>query len=220
MTITLAPSTQMLGTGGAIHRRGAHPFRAVPTLGVCIDGSGSHVSSSPTRAGRPAITPGSVAVVCGASGAGPGVMAETVSAYREHSGAKGVAKLDAKGGFGMPARPRQTAHVCEVIEFAEDSATRTHRLLLLSWQDDQDIDEQEFAVILDSASATVEHTTEGVTMAAEVDLTITAGLSLIHNGDSPRSRRLLGELNIVEVDFSRGSDPDGPDAPDAQAVAA
>src|SRR5690606_30187392 len=63
---------------------------------------------------------------------GRGVRTGIVPAPINRSGAGRLAKLDDKEDTLMPARPRQTAHVCELIEVAEDAATRTHRLLLLS----------------------------------------------------------------------------------------
>lgn len=124
------------------------------------------------------------------------------------SGSERVAKFDKERVCSMSARPRQTAHICAVVELTEDAAVRAHRLLLLSWQDGQ-ICEREAREILAATSETVAYAGSSVTAAAEADHSIAAGLALIHNGNSPRARRLLGELNIVEVDF-RGSDPDDP----------
>ncbi|MDQ3655299.1 MAG: hypothetical protein M3457_09485 [Chloroflexota bacterium] len=117
----------------------------------------------------------------------------------------------------MVARPRQTAQVCEVIELTEDAAVRAHRLILLSWQNDGEICDREIGLILAATGEVIERASTGVTVASHVDATIAAGLSLVHNGYSPRSQRLIGELNVIEVDF-RNDGPD--DDPASQAVAA
>ncbi len=111
----------------------------------------------------------------------------------------------------MAGRSRQTAHVCEIVELTEDAAVRAHRLILLSWRDDGRICDQEISSILAAASEVVDLASDGVTTAANVDAAIAAGLSLIHNGHSPRTERLLGELadNVVSVDFR--ADGPGPD---------
>lgn len=89
----------------------------------------------------------------------------------------------------MPARKRQTVLIAGLIESADESATRTHNLLVLSMVDGQ-VCAGEYGQIMEAARETVEWTTESAEEIAAYDRAIEEAGALLHNGLSPRTERL------------------------------
>lgn len=97
----------------------------------------------------------------------------------------------------MPDRPRETHLICHEAEAADESATRVHRLLILSMVDGI-IGDDEYTEILSSVTATLGHTGQVATRIATYDHIVEEVNSLLHNGRSPRARRLAAARRLRE----------------------
>lgn len=98
----------------------------------------------------------------------------------------------------MAARPRETAHIAQLMETADEKATRTYNLLISAMADGH-ICDVEYTEILAAAQETTAHTDEAAERSAMYDATIEYAQSLIHNGASPRSSRLGARLGLVSA---------------------